>query len=522
MVSLFSNTLQRFILVFFLIAATLSFGKSVTLRWEKVSTARGYEIEVLQNSKAIESTKVGNEKQFWKKEFPPGIYFYHVRALDKDGEPGQWTETQHFIIPPEIPKLTAIENGATYEQSSTTPLKLSWESVTGADSYLIKLKEPKKGTIEKLSKDPNLTLNVSVLGSYEWTVQAKLKPEAAIKSQELLGKPSEAWTFEVIEKRLPAPTGLSPSGLIGEAGEKVHFSWNPVEKAGAYEIEITPVGDRSPASQPIKKRIEKNEIEMEVPMKGAFTWKVRSLSSIDSKTVEAESTSAETIKRISPVANYSLQLAAYGGFASSEISMNSTATTFSGRAKTIGNQFGLTLQYNYAQWGVRLLAQDQVVTFDSNRSHILNAFLTVERRFNLTSQASLIPKIGISKLDYLQVNVFSTSTRVSQHTLESFGPGAELEFDYLWTPRFGTGLIASLQVPVKIGGSESRKLSIKESLPNYIAGVKAHYLLFSNVELQAFLGYEERNCKYFMDTAYEQIKSRDTFARLGLGFYFGE
>lgn len=108
------------------------------LRWLSVNGAAGYEVELAADAdftSVILTSPVPATSYTPGANLAEGVYYWHARAVDGYGRPGQWSNTYSFIVDttgPAAPVLLFPQN------SSTKPgrgLVFRWASVVGAAGY---------------------------------------------------------------------------------------------------------------------------------------------------------------------------------------------------------------------------------------------------------------------------------------------------------------------------------------------------------------------------------------------------
>lgn len=193
--------MQCAILLFCALLCSQIFARNVTLKWQEVQNSSGYEVEVLQFGKKIESKKVTGGALKWKHGFPSGLYLYHVRALDKDQVPGSWTEMHYFAIPMEAPTLQTPAAQAKLETPATKEIVLTWSDVASAVGYSVEVTYPDNKKTNMETKLPTLNLNIEMQGEYHWSVQPLWKEErtkeVSIPKTAWKGPQSETGAFMV-------------------------------------------------------------------------------------------------------------------------------------------------------------------------------------------------------------------------------------------------------------------------------------------------------------------------------------
>jgi hypothetical protein len=214
--------------------------------WSSVTGADRYEFEIAADA-GFNSPVLGasfdhfftrNTRATLLKTVPNGSYWWHVRAVDKNGNPGPWSATMSFqkewAISPAL-SLPFDMGALTYPAD---PFKLSWAAVQGAWNYRVTVATSPDLSDPLWSTGPVDTqattfdnLEPLAPGTYYWGV-TPLDPE---KNE---GSPSEVRSFTW---EWPSTTGTYTNDVVADAElDDWELSWDPVPGAARYEVEINP------------------------------------------------------------------------------------------------------------------------------------------------------------------------------------------------------------------------------------------------------------------------------------------
>ncbi|MBY0469554.1 FecR family protein [bacterium] len=170
--------------------------RKVKLEWKAVEKTRGYRLYLYkQPAGGKQETILDGEEVdelFFEKKLQAGAYQWDVRAVDEVKRTGQagsmrsFEVVNAFRLAPPIAK--APLNRAMIQEPKPVPVKFKWESVEGADGYLISIYQVGEGGKLKLvqKKDTSdteyKTEKMLKAGTYKWQVVAhgKLKGEPAV------------------------------------------------------------------------------------------------------------------------------------------------------------------------------------------------------------------------------------------------------------------------------------------------------------------------------------------------------
>ena len=171
---------------------------------------------------------------------PNGTYWWHVRAVSKDGAVSGWSQARSFRRAwTQRSKLLEPANGATI-LFPKTPLVLRWSPVDYAAKYLVLLAtDSDLGSLvggreietDGLSFSPSVTL---ADGTYFWAVMP-------VDARGNRGARSRVSSFQW---RWPSATKPAVTDLVGaQEHYDPRFTWTPVPGAARYEVEINPSKD---------------------------------------------------------------------------------------------------------------------------------------------------------------------------------------------------------------------------------------------------------------------------------------
>ena len=186
-----------------------------------------------------------------------GNYYWRVRAISSKGSAGPWSRTRTLVKAwTTTAELVAPGEGETVVWPRT-PLVLRWGAVPSAYKYLVhvatdpSLATPAPGFLDKTVMTSATQLAVPFAlppGRYYWAV-------TPLDSEEHRGARSRVASFD-----WRWPTGTAPrvadsagSSDLDSAGlQEVlapFFSWDPVDGAARYEVEVNPAADFAPGSK---------------------------------------------------------------------------------------------------------------------------------------------------------------------------------------------------------------------------------------------------------------------------------
>lgn len=104
---------------------------SITLSWDKVRNAKGYRIEQYIDGEWVKLTSVSATSYTVKKLKASTRYYFRVRAYYNSANYGTYSSTLKEYT--NLPKVTGLKASS----ATTSSVKLSWNKVSGATSYVV-------------------------------------------------------------------------------------------------------------------------------------------------------------------------------------------------------------------------------------------------------------------------------------------------------------------------------------------------------------------------------------------------
>lgn len=224
--------------------STSATSQSVTLMWDRISGATAYDLEVDE-----EVIKDIVECSFVHSQLIPATeHSYRVRPKNQDGV-SNWSDIVKAFTLPETPTgLNAVVKGDS--------ITLSWNAANGAQSYEIEVDGAIKDNGDKTSF---VFEGLSNNSEHTFRVRAKYQE---IKS---------FWSKTVTTSTLP---GVPENLKATAAGNKIGLTWDMVEGALSYDVEI---------NESVIQSVYRNQYtHEEVTPNTEYTFRVRAVSSAGS------------------------------------------------------------------------------------------------------------------------------------------------------------------------------------------------------------------------------------------------
>ena len=209
-----------------------AFERSVSLEWEAVPEAAGYELQLkpLTPNASVYSFKV--QTPDWHGKVRVGHYLMKIRALDDREVHGVWSEPSPFDVLLEAPRTVTPslhQNIQEKEQSHTkSDVEFTWQTVGGASLYNIQVLNPAGALLIDKTVPHNLaTLSLPVAKTYVWHVSAT--SEDGLPSDK--GKDCD---FTLEGPQLPKPKFIRPDNTFVR-----ELNWKKDSRIETTDLSIT-------------------------------------------------------------------------------------------------------------------------------------------------------------------------------------------------------------------------------------------------------------------------------------------
>lgn len=196
---------------------------NVELEWESVPNAKGYDLEVKSTKNTF---KFQTKQSLWAGRLSPGFFKMRVRALDKRGVPGEWSEFQEFKVYLESPEWISPTSGSTISSSNseTQSVTLKWKKSYGGKKYIVDLQGVDSSFNQHLEViDDKIALDLPVANKFSATIRTA---NEVLTSNPETDQVSE---FIVSGPKLRGPKFIPPESLFIR-----EIKWNKSQFAQSY------------------------------------------------------------------------------------------------------------------------------------------------------------------------------------------------------------------------------------------------------------------------------------------------
>lgn len=218
---------------------------NVELEWEGVENAKSYDLEIKSTKNTF---KFQMKEPIWAGRLSPGFFKMRVRARDKRGVPGEWSEFQEFKVFLDSPEFLNPSSGTiiTSANNDNQNVNFKWKKVTFAKKYSLDV-QGLDSTYRKQVEltDDKTSLELPVATKFMATIRA---------ANDVLGSNPEKDTvaeFIVSGKKLAAPKVTQPESLFVR-----EVKWSKPEHAQAYSYILEKMDVKSQKFNPFDENKE--------------------------------------------------------------------------------------------------------------------------------------------------------------------------------------------------------------------------------------------------------------------------
>ena len=200
-------------------------GKPV-LAWEAIDGAAEYEIQMATSSKGkYKQLAIVTDPNFVHADAERGkTYYYKVRAIDENGNSGEFCSYKSATCKCEAPVITEVTTN-----SSGYPM-IKWDKVEGAKKYEVWYSTTEDGTYKKLTTTSSTSYTYS---------KAKMDTEYFFKVCAYGASTASMGEFSEIVSGIRKLAQPSISLTTSQSNRKVTIKWKKVTNAKSYELQVS-------------------------------------------------------------------------------------------------------------------------------------------------------------------------------------------------------------------------------------------------------------------------------------------
>jgi hypothetical protein len=222
---------------------------SLSLSWNEVAHASGYSLQVDNNddfgSLVVNQTGIVSTAYTVSGLNGGTTYFWRVSAVSACGGSSSWSVVRSFSTASNtaVPALADPANAAGCQALN---LNLSWNSVSGAISYDVRVDDNHDFSSPEINQTDVATTAFSVSGlnagtTYNWSVRAK-------NSCGIYSSWSDSRSFVTAASTPDAPAAIAPSDEASCQAVSITLDWSDVIGADTYTLQVD---DNSDFSSPL-------------------------------------------------------------------------------------------------------------------------------------------------------------------------------------------------------------------------------------------------------------------------------
>jgi hypothetical protein len=247
----------------------LTTNPDVDFSWDAVNTATNYQIQIADDNdfSTIVHDQTVNTLSHTHQLAIPDVYYWRVRGIGNTGN-GTWSVVRQFTIEAlPAPNLVA----PTDNFLTTNPeVNFSWDAVNTATSYQIQIAD--SNDFSTIVHDQTVT---TLLHTHQLTI-----PDVYYWRVRGIGSTGNG-TWSVVRQftieALPAPNLVAPTDNFLTTNPDVDFSWDAVNTATNYQIQIADSNDFSTIVHDQTVNTLSHTHQLTIP--DVYYWRVRGIGS---------------------------------------------------------------------------------------------------------------------------------------------------------------------------------------------------------------------------------------------------
>lgn len=295
--------MRYFIFLSILFTALSIQAREVELSWEPFENTLGYHVFISKTSDFKEIVfKKGVKDPKITVKLDMGTYFYKVRAVDKDKQPGHWSEPMKFSVTPYPPELKAPKNDVDFGYFEIPPkIDFEWKAAEDDPEYEIFVyKTTGQKVLEKRAKSTHITIDSLTEGEYLWKIRTIYKG--------IYESPyCEPRRFNVEKREMLKPVILAPANESSvPAYQSVQLEWqkDPVTKFSEIEMYFIDDDNKEKKKINIPSDLSGDKYTLDHLEPGDYTWVVKTKEGEKTPGLLSESSSFQARKDIISDGNF--------------------------------------------------------------------------------------------------------------------------------------------------------------------------------------------------------------------------
>lgn len=146
--------------------------RAARLKWQTVDGASQYDIQI---SRTPDMTKLLAHKRLKETAIqvpvPPGTYYYRLRGVDVDGNPGPWSDIEAFAVNARPPEPVLPADKADFAgKLPDDGIKFTWEKGLGSSKYRVEIRDRSGPLVDRVVDGEEFYWAPMSPGVYRWRV----------------------------------------------------------------------------------------------------------------------------------------------------------------------------------------------------------------------------------------------------------------------------------------------------------------------------------------------------------------
>ena len=203
---------------------------SITLQWNKNTSATGYELQKWDGKKWVTLTKISKNSTttYTVKSLKASTtYKYRIRAYKTIGKATQYSSYKELSVNTNPTNMSGFKA----KTKTATSVTLQWNKNTSATGYELQKWDGKKWvTLTKISKNSTTTYTVKNL-------KAVTTYKFRIRAYKTIGKTTQYSAYSATLSANTIPTNVSRFRLNSKTGKMLNLGWDMSDDAAGYIVQ---------------------------------------------------------------------------------------------------------------------------------------------------------------------------------------------------------------------------------------------------------------------------------------------